>query len=465
MFNFFRPEKYVFYHIPKTGGTTLQVWADQFFDVREICPRTFFKPSALSTQKLNLEQKKNIQRYRFIRDHFFMDITSQVRGKVRAFTMLRNPMRRVLSQFYYYRKYSDEDIHLNLKKGIMSESRAQAIRQLREISLQNFLKQGSEVLRPDFYNTQALMMAHLPASDAQMLQPKKIVERAWLHLRRLDAFGLLELFEPSMQLFCFTFGWRYPQSVCPLNQGVYSDQLSEESEALLNPWIDLDKQLYLIAQKEFMVRYRSMVKTLLMRAGFKKTELVEAVRNAFSPDIQQAVVSGLRQDEPQKIFSFLRSRNNPYCRTKKSSIQISMDQALLGDGWFEREGFADNKTLCRWSGPENVSSLWVLVVPKQSYLFSAVILEVLHSEILSGLKVFANAEELELTIELITDRSGRIQAVIPASAASEHGLLQIRFEVPFTMSHYQFCGSADKRRKGIRISEVLLSWFSTRYGD
>ncbi|HCM42133.1 MAG TPA: sulfotransferase family 2 domain-containing protein [Candidatus Omnitrophota bacterium] len=459
MFDFFRSEKYVFYHIPKTGGTTFTAWIDQSFNVDQICPRSFFQPSALLLDRLSGEQKKEIQKYSFVRDHFFFDVAAELKGRVKTWTFLRDPAERVISQFHYYRNYSDEDLELNVRRGSMSEERASAMRELRNISLSQFLQQGAGVFEREFCNTQATMLAATFKREKQKLQPEKVFENALAHLQGMEFFGLLELFELSVQLFCFTFGWRYPSTVQPLNQLDYPDRpdlMSDESQALLDSWIDADKKLYIQAQKEFMSRYRSMVAALFQTSGYDQKTIEAAVRNPFAQQYQRVIVEALRRNEPAQTTELLKKHPHLNQKNGNASVHVSMEKAIVGDGWLEREGYADQKTLCRWSGPGTESDLNVCLVKKQSCLLSFVVLEVLHEQILKELRVFVNQIELVLKRESLGVRSGRVQAVIPASAIDDDGLLRIRFQVPFTVSHHQFCKAADKRKKGIRISELSI---------
>ena len=290
MLSFFK-KKYVFYHIPKAGGTTLTAFIDQRFNLSEICPRTFFTPSAILSKGLTPEQSRQIQKYLFIRDHFFFNIANSLHGRVKKLTMLRDPARRAISQFYYYRSYTDEALDSDVKNGRMSVDRAAGMRMLRLLSLEEFLRNIPPQFEPEFNNTQTSMLAHTSSCPSTPPNAEKRLAAAAKNLKKFSYVGILELFEPSMQLLCFTFKWFYPAAIQPLNQLEYPERpelLSDHARLLLRPLVEYDEKVYALAKQDFLKRYQAMIASLLKKdKKFKDAEIKEAVHDPFLPQHQQ----------------------------------------------------------------------------------------------------------------------------------------------------------------------------------
>ena len=83
-----------FLHIPKTAGTSLATWLASHFKISEVCPILEF--SALR------QDPDQMRRYRFFTGHWGMKLPALVEG-TRIVTWLRDPARRLLSNYNYLR--------------------------------------------------------------------------------------------------------------------------------------------------------------------------------------------------------------------------------------------------------------------------------------------------------------------------------------------------------------------------
>ena len=93
-----RPHSYVFLHIPKTGGITLyhvlnrQFDRSQVFTIRGLIDRREFEElSEISRERLQL-----------VRGHMEFGIHSWLTEPVSYFTILREPVNRVISHYYFH---------------------------------------------------------------------------------------------------------------------------------------------------------------------------------------------------------------------------------------------------------------------------------------------------------------------------------------------------------------------------
>ncbi len=78
-------------------------------------------------------------------------------------------------------------------------------------------------------------------------------------------------------------------------------------------------------------------------------------------------------------------------------IHYRMDQALMGTGWHEREGFGPADVQCwRWTGPDPESSLMLPLRTGLRYEFSIRILNAVSPEVLNSMRVLVNGHVLSL---------------------------------------------------------------------
>lgn len=97
----------VFLHVPRTGGTTLHHHLSAHFAPNEICPERFSRLSQYSPEQL--------EKWRFFSGHFNADEIRRIPGPLFIVTTLRNPIERLLSNYYFWKRHRPEAIE---KRGL-----------------------------------------------------------------------------------------------------------------------------------------------------------------------------------------------------------------------------------------------------------------------------------------------------------------------------------------------------------
>jgi hypothetical protein len=87
----------VFLHLAKTGGTTLDHHFAQAFAPEEICPKNV---------DLHLMPAEELARYRYFSGHYVYDQLRYIPGPVFTVTVLRNPVERVISNYYFLKRHT-----------------------------------------------------------------------------------------------------------------------------------------------------------------------------------------------------------------------------------------------------------------------------------------------------------------------------------------------------------------------
>ncbi|WP_419788260.1 sulfotransferase family 2 domain-containing protein [Pseudodesulfovibrio sp.] len=170
---------FFFLHIPKTAGTTLNsVFDDNLSQERILDLYTESQHRALSD--ITYEE---IARYRMVRGHVFItDFEEILDGPVhfRLFTFLRDPVQRVISEFYFLKRWPKSHLYEYLNRN--------------NVSLMEYVTSENRVLKHRGRNNMVNSLSGIRGGNME-----EGLELAWHHLRdRFEFFGILERFDESL---------------------------------------------------------------------------------------------------------------------------------------------------------------------------------------------------------------------------------------------------------------------------
>ncbi len=95
----------VFLHLPKTGGTTLHHHFSAHFTPEETCPERFSNLKSYSVDEL--------RQWRFFSGHFNADEIRRIPRPLFIVTVLRDPIDRLLSNYYFWKRHKADYIEQN----------------------------------------------------------------------------------------------------------------------------------------------------------------------------------------------------------------------------------------------------------------------------------------------------------------------------------------------------------------
>lgn len=177
----------VFLHIPKTGGATLHpVIARQYRGQPTLTLSTLDRPLEVLAD-LPAEERAAL---RVVKGHLHHGVHRYLIGRVRYITMLRHPVRRVVSLYRYIRSEPRHPLHRTVVGA--------------DLDLEAFV--AADLDRAQVRDGQTRQIAGVQDRDPTVDD----LARALEHLEACAAVGLQERFDESLVLFRRRLGWRLP---------------------------------------------------------------------------------------------------------------------------------------------------------------------------------------------------------------------------------------------------------------
>jgi len=175
----------IFLHLPKTAGTTLNrliEWEYPVFEMYSIDP-VFFTWSAAHLRKLSPDRLKKI---RMFKGHMLFGLHEALPQPATYITVLRDPVDRVISAYYFMRSYKLHPLYWKLRRE--------------NWTLEDFVRK---------YQRDNVQSKIIGGSPFELPCTREITEKAKHNLRHhFSVVGLSERFEESLALMKLRFGWK-----------------------------------------------------------------------------------------------------------------------------------------------------------------------------------------------------------------------------------------------------------------
>ena len=261
--------KLVFVHHPKSGGTTLHHILVKAFERDEICPERF--------NALQHHSAGELARYRFFSGHFDLPSVRLIPGRKKIVTLLREPVARLISLYYFQRAHRPEIIE---KNGLELARLANAYR-MREFFLAPEIR-----LHPAINNSLTRILvdtlegvrweqdARVDVGDSD-----QYVQLAIRELSSIDAFGLMERYKDSVELICESVGLDVPKEIEsrqvfdvitaeePGLRKIAKEPVTDEIKELIASLVRTDQKVYARA----CVLFEERLATLRRRSSAMRT--------------------------------------------------------------------------------------------------------------------------------------------------------------------------------------------------
>lgn len=182
-------EALIFLHIPKTAGTTLNRIIEWQYSPFEIFTMDPYRIRATPERLKRLSEGRRL-RLRMVRGHMFYGVHEFLPQGASYITMLRDPVRRTLSAYYFILRRPLNPFHRKVKKE--------------QLGVEDCLR-----LFPQRNNLQCKMIAGV--KDVGSIGDERLLDMAKENLlKSFSIVGICERFEESLMLIATTFGWKIP---------------------------------------------------------------------------------------------------------------------------------------------------------------------------------------------------------------------------------------------------------------
>mgnify|MGYP002152764434 CR=1 FL=1 len=182
----------IFLHIPKTGGTTIRDIINRQYKNDQIFTVTTLKES----EKINKSSlNSTINNYKIIQGHWKFGFHNNVNIRPAYFTILRNPVERVLSTYYYVLSNRNNPQNLSTLD--------------KQMSIYEFIENG---INPFVLNGQTQLISGITGSiDNPIIQSEELYTLAKKNIENHFLFlGITEMFDESILILKDLLGWHMP---------------------------------------------------------------------------------------------------------------------------------------------------------------------------------------------------------------------------------------------------------------
>ncbi|MFH1845155.1 MAG: sulfotransferase [bacterium] len=221
----------VFLHIPKTAGSTLRRIVERQYDARQIFTLEGWRVSERDFMRLSPKLHRQV---RLLEGHQFFGLHELLPTESRYITMLRDPVERIVSQYYHILRSPEHYLHEQVTGD--------------NLSVADFATAG---LAPELDNGQLRYVAGLSELPVGQCTPDHL-ELARRHLERYFAVtGLVERFDESIVLMKRILGWQ-PPLYLPTNidrRRNDREPLTAEARAAIRDANRLDYEFYRFADQ------------------------------------------------------------------------------------------------------------------------------------------------------------------------------------------------------------------------
>lgn len=227
-------ETIIFLHLPKAGGMTLHRILEERYPPERVYTFEGKKP-LVAVERFRLLPEAQRARYRVLKGHVVYGLHDSTSTPCTYITLLRDPVERVISQYYYAKSRPEHYLYERLNKEGMT-----------------LFEYASLRLTPEIVNQQTGMLAGQAIGAKGVEVTSASLSLAKKHLQtHFRVVGLTEEFDTSLLLLQRAFGWSMPFY---LRENVTSDkpngaQIDPRARELLAELNCLDIELYAFARE------------------------------------------------------------------------------------------------------------------------------------------------------------------------------------------------------------------------
>jgi len=238
-----------FFHIPKTGGTSLIKLLDSYFAPEDIFPPQLWPELLAFPNVVN-----RLKTAKLIRGHLDNGIYDFLPTRPYTITLFREPVAHTISHYRHIVQHSDHEYH-SLCHSLSLESAL-----AHDLIITHFT---------NFQRSSIYLYYNVAKAGFELLETEK---NPPIHkLNEFDLVGITERLPQFVLLLCMRLGWQPPQTIPHENQDPdpgFKQAQSSEVIAQIRDLTQKDARLYELARTRFEREYAEM----LAQLGFAQHE-------------------------------------------------------------------------------------------------------------------------------------------------------------------------------------------------
>jgi hypothetical protein len=257
-----KDEKIVFLHLPKTGGTTLHNLLINNFHKDKICPERFNGLRNYSTDQLG--------KFELYSGHFDLPSVNLIPGTKKIIMMIRDPVERLISLYYFQRSHRHEVIERN-NLGLARLANKYLIADFFKASeVRSHLAINNSMTAVLTQSIECNRWEEIPGELSKQIDASFFAEKAMRELNDLSAFGIMERFDESVELIFSTINLPLPRKIEKMQvldsimmhepglKKIEREPVTQVVRALISDLVKVDMYLYKEACKIFDQRVAAL---------------------------------------------------------------------------------------------------------------------------------------------------------------------------------------------------------------
>ncbi len=228
----------IFLHIPKTAGTTLHQIMDRHYSIDQIYWVQATQVAESITAFKNFPEEKRRQ-FKLIKGHMGFGLHQVVAQPCTYFTLLRDPVKRIISHYYHVLRTPNHYLH-----QIVTEDK---------MDLKTFVSSGISL---ELDNGQTRLIAAANGDEDESIEfgcaSTELLETAKQHLQEhFSVVGIMEEFDRTLLLLQKKLGWQnilYARKNTGQNKNSQKPDISADTLAAIQQQNSLDIELYKFAK-------------------------------------------------------------------------------------------------------------------------------------------------------------------------------------------------------------------------
>jgi hypothetical protein len=405
-----------FLHIPKTAGTSLRFWLHDLFAKNDLLPCHIL-------EEVDRLDRETVNNHRFFSGHFGWQILDYLDRPVPTLTWLRDPLKRVISNYNYSRDNHDELVRIAIENGRMDW--VDSYNQRRSVSLGDLVSDPKYVGYSD--NLQTRYLSGVFPSEGSVLIDQTILDRAKANLKKMFFFGICEWMDASTDALCHQLNVPPRRMNLQFNRAANRQKQSRsvftDAEILkIEKSESYDRELYEFACDLFQSRFSKFWNTVT--SSQQQVGMDQILEQYQSENTQSRIENVL-------IRRFQQQNSN---LEKPLDGTLSFSDPIYQSGWYARSGSKMGETI-RWAGPSNTSVIFFPFDSNHDYEVEFFIRSLADYRLVKTLSVVVNDHAIPVRFEKVDSNKSlpqqyRVTFKVPVEIIpKDQSFTQVEFKV------------------------------------